>query len=312
MEEKEKSEVFLKDISAQEKTIFLGGSQTCTYLPEEAKAKLDVWMHNNAQFLIGDCKGADQLMQKYLHENGYGKVWVYVSGDEVRHNEGGWEVIHCHTSAAPHSYEFYKIKDQAMADFADLAFMLWDGKSIGTRENIIEMREQEKPVTILRISKRGGDEENISNFLRMLKRYDDEENISISSAVRRCPRAGADLHLKRDETFMLQRMTPDHQPDPAATYRPFLSFTDVLEAIRDEMVQLTPDAPKPTYTLEKWTSKGDFNLTFFRFRDELIEVEPPDEDFHMEQTAVFYLEGDEVTGYHLLPDKRKPGKGKKE
>ena len=51
-------------------------------------------------FLIGDSEGADQLMQKYLHEKGYEKVTVFVNGgDKVRCNEGGWPVHHCPSSA---------------------------------------------------------------------------------------------------------------------------------------------------------------------------------------------------------------------
>ena len=123
--------------------------------------------------------------------------------------------------------------------------------------------------------------------------------------VSRCPKAEKELYLKRNEVFMLHRIIPAGQPtDETAVYQPFLSISDVLAAIRDEMVTRDPALPKPGYTLEKWASKGDFNLTFFRFKDELIEVEPPDEDFHMEQTAVFYLDGDEVMGFHLTGAKK--------
>ena len=299
----------LEGVFAQGKKVFLGGSQTYAFLPDEGKARLDAWMSNNALFLVGDCEGADQLMQLYLHEKGYRNVFVYVSGDEIRHNEGGWEVVHCHAAAAPHSYEFYKVKDTAMADLADTALMLWDGESPGTRENIIEMRQKGKTVTILRTHGAwcweeycGDSRSRISdeNLRKELRRYESAENVSIAAAVKRCPRAEKELHLKRDEVFLLRQALLDGQPDPAAAaYTPFLSFTDVLASVRDELVQQDPALPKPYYRLEKWASKGDFNLTFFRFRDELIELEPPDEDFHMEQTAVFYLDGDEVMGFHL-------------
>ena len=123
-----------------------------------------------------------------------------------------------------------------------------------------------------------------------------KENVSVAAAVRRCPEAEKELRLKRDELFMLQRVLPDGELDPdTSLWSPFLSFAEVLAAVRDRLVTQDPALPKPRYVLEKWASKGDFNLTFFRFKDELIEAEPPDEDFHMEQTAVFCLEGDEVT-----------------
>ena len=104
-------------------------------------------------------------------------------------------------------------------------------------------------------------------------------------------------------------MLPDGELDPDTSHwSPFLSFAEVLAAIRDWLITQDPALPKPHYTLEKWASKGDFNLSFFRFRDELIEVEPPNEDYHMEQVARFELEGDEVTGFCLLNSK-KPVKG---
>ena len=308
----------LEGVSAQGKRVFLSGSQTCTALPDEILSRLNCWMKGRVSFLIGDCKGADQLMQKYLHENGYEDVTVFVSGDEIRHNEGSWNVVHCPSSARPHSYEFYSAKDVRMAETADEAFMLWDGKSPGTRENIIRMRQRGKAVKVCRMhgawcweekctdAYTGLSDEGLQNEL---KRYTREESIGIRTAVSRCPKAEIELHLKRDEVFMLHQVVPAGQrDDKALDYQPFLSFTDVLEAIRDELVTRDPSLPKPKYTLEKWASRGDFNLTFFRFKDELIEVEPPNEDFHMEQTTRFELEGDEVVSFRQIDTKKKSGK----
>ena len=317
-DEIEKCIRLLESVSARGKAVFLGGSQTCTSLPEEVRSRLSCRMKGGVSFLIGDCKGADQLMQKYLHEKGYEDVTVYVSGDEVRHNEGAWKVIHCASSARPNSYEFYSAKDIRMAEAANEAFMLWDGESHGTRENIIRMRQLGKAVTVYR--EQGGwcweekytdayttiSDEGLSSEL---KRYSGEENSGIHAAVSRCPKAEKELYLKRDEVFMLHRIIPNGQLDPASpVWQPFLSFTDVLAVIRDELVTGDPSLPKPKYTLEKWASKGDFNLTFFRFKDKLIEVEPPDEDFHMEQTARFELEGDEVVSFRQIDTKKKSGK----
>ena len=308
----------LEDIKLPEKKIFLGGSQTLTALPEEVRSRLSCRMKGGASFLIGDCKGADQLMQKYLHENGYEDVTVYVSGDEVRHNEGAWNVVYCPSSARPHSYEFYSAKDVRMAETADEAFMLWDGESHGTRENIIQMRQLGKEVTVCRKhgawcweekctdAYTGLSDEGLQNEL---KRYTREEGIGIRTAVSRCPNAEKELHLKRDEVFMLHRiMQAGQRGEKALDYQPFLSFTDVLAALRDELVTRDPSLPKPKYTLEKWASKGDFNLTFFRFKDELIEVELPDEDYHMEQTARFELEGDEVVSFRQINTKKESKK----
>ena len=308
----------LEDIKLPEKKIFLGGSQTLTALPDEVLSCLNCWMKGGVSFLVGDSKGSDRLMQKYLHQHDYKNVTVYVSGDEVRCNEGSWEVVHCPSFALPHSYEFYLAKDIRMAELADEAFMLWDGESPGTRENIIRMRQRGKAVKVCRMHGAWCWEEKCSDaytglsdegLQNELKRYTREEGIGIRTAVSRCPKAEKELCLKRDEVFMLHRIMPAGQCDgKAPVYQPFLSFADVLAAIRDELITGDPSSPKPRYTLEKWVSKGDFNLTFFRFKDELIEVEPPDEDFHMEQTARFELEGDEVVSFRQIDTKKKSGK----
>ena len=71
-----------------QKTIFLGGSQTLNELTVELKNELVDDMNLGHKFLIGDCKGADCLMQKFLAENGYKNVTVYYSGERARMNLG--------------------------------------------------------------------------------------------------------------------------------------------------------------------------------------------------------------------------------
>ena len=300
----------LESVTLPERKVFLGGSQTWTVLPEEVKGSLDCWMRRHIAFLVGDGKGADQLMQQYLHEKGYEKVTVFVSGDEVRCNEGGWNVVHCDSFARSRSDEFYSAKDIRMAETADEAFLLWDGESLGTRESIIRMRQLGKEVTVCRELAGWCWEERCTDWHSSLsdeklqdelKRYSEEESRVIRAATRRCPEAAKELQLKKDEVFMLERLLPDGSSESGApSFRPFLSFADALAQIGDEMVTRDPALPKPHYVLEKWAAKGDFNRTFFRFRDELIEVDPPDEDYHMELTARFELEGDEVVSLRLI------------
>ena len=60
--------------------VFLGGSKTAVMLPRELTELIDSYCQQKASFLIGDCFGADKLMQEYLHALGYPDVTVYVSG----------------------------------------------------------------------------------------------------------------------------------------------------------------------------------------------------------------------------------------
>ena len=127
---------------------FLGGSKTITKLKDEAITAIDELCAANAHILIGDCFGADMLIQEYLADIGYTNVTIYVSGYRIRNNVGVFPVKYIDCERL-NGYEFYKQKDIAMADDADVGFMLWDGKTRGTEQNIIYLKSIGKPVRII-------------------------------------------------------------------------------------------------------------------------------------------------------------------
>jgi hypothetical protein len=45
-------------------------------------------------------------------------------------------------------FSFYAEKDKAMANHADYGFMIWNGESKGTLNNIINLAKQSKPVAV--------------------------------------------------------------------------------------------------------------------------------------------------------------------
>lgn len=124
------------DKNTYRKTIFLGGSQTANGLTVEVKNKLVDFMNLGHKFVIGDCKGADLAMQKFLAENGYKNVVVYYSGDRARVNIGGWEEKKIGANKFDKGYELYKRKDEQMAADADEGFMILKGATRGTIANI--------------------------------------------------------------------------------------------------------------------------------------------------------------------------------
>lgn len=129
--------------------VFIGGSKTITYLNEDAKEKIDEFCKNNAEILIGDCFGADHIVQKYLYDRGYTNVIVYVSGDEVRHNTGNFTVKHITVPNDVSGFDFYRWKDIAMANDADCGLMLWNGSSRGTEFNISDLQKMGKSVMVI-------------------------------------------------------------------------------------------------------------------------------------------------------------------
>ena len=129
---------------------FIGGSKTISELDNETKSVLDRLCTENVDILVGDCFGADKLVQQYLNDKGYRNVTVYVSGDRTRNNIGGFNEKHIKTDGLT-GFEFYRRqKDIAMAKDADCGLMLWDGITNGTACNIRDMREMGKEVLVIR------------------------------------------------------------------------------------------------------------------------------------------------------------------
>lgn len=124
------------DKTAYRKTIFLGGSQTVNELTWEIMNKLVDFMNLGYKFVIGDCKGADLEIQKFLVENGYKNVVVYYSGNRARINIGGWEEKKIGGNKFDKGYELYRRKDEQMAIDADEGFMILKGATRGTMTNI--------------------------------------------------------------------------------------------------------------------------------------------------------------------------------
>lgn len=124
------------DKSTYRKTIFLGGSQTVNELTVEIGNKLVDYMNIGHKLVIGDCKGADLEMQKFIAENEYKNVVVYYSGDRARVNIGGWEEKKIDANKFDKGYDLYKRKDEQMALDADEGFMVLKGETRGTMANI--------------------------------------------------------------------------------------------------------------------------------------------------------------------------------
>lgn len=128
--------------------VFLSGSKTAVKLPEQLKRTIDRYYDENAEFLIGDCFGADKLMQEYLCQKGYSCVTVYYSGTVLRWNAGNFPVKEIRVPDGVTGYARFRLKDLAMSRDCDCAIMLWDGKTRGTGQNILNMQRMGKPYTV--------------------------------------------------------------------------------------------------------------------------------------------------------------------
>lgn len=125
-------------------TVFIAGSMNIKNLDRKVKERIDKIVGANMSVVVGDADGADTSIQKYLLEHGTTKAVVYCSGAKPRNNVGAWPVHSVETSQAPGSRAFFTAKDLQMAEAADYGLMIWDAKSTGTLNNVIELLKRKK------------------------------------------------------------------------------------------------------------------------------------------------------------------------
>jgi adenine-specific DNA-methyltransferase len=128
--------------------VFLGGSRKVSRLNESIRARLGEIVRRKLQIVIGDANGADRAMQRQLAEWDYRDVVVYFVGSAPRNNEGGWPMQHVPTPPSVRGFDFYSVKDRAMAEAAECGLMLWDGVSRGTLANVETLAGAGKPVAV--------------------------------------------------------------------------------------------------------------------------------------------------------------------
>lgn len=127
------------------------GTTAITELPPQVISLLDDIIYNGDMVLVGDCHGVDTLVQKYLAAAKYTDVKVYCSGRSCRNKLYPiWSEVHVAVPRNVRGRDFYAAKDNTMAEHADLGIAIWDGKSVGTGNNIANLQRMNKPVTIFR------------------------------------------------------------------------------------------------------------------------------------------------------------------
>lgn len=134
--------------------IFLAGAKSILGLDDAVKAKLFSLQEKGYDLLVGDCTGVDSLVQQFYAETKYHRVTVYASNGKARNNIGMWPVKNVPVPAGIHGFDFYRQKDIAMVRDTDCGFMIWDGKSKGTLNNIVDLVNCGKPIVIYLMPKK--------------------------------------------------------------------------------------------------------------------------------------------------------------
>jgi hypothetical protein len=128
--------------------VFVGGSIRITKLPLSAASRIDNMIENQFTVLIGDAYGIDRCVQQYLADKHYKNVLVFHAGEICRNNIGKWNTKSIFPTANERGFAFYVLKDQQMAREADYGFMVWNGASRGTLNNIRNLLLNGKKVLV--------------------------------------------------------------------------------------------------------------------------------------------------------------------
>jgi hypothetical protein len=128
--------------------VFVAGSRQISRLPAEVRSRLDTMIEKGFQILVGDANGADKAVQRYLADRSYPNVLVHCMKDHCRNNVGNWPTCEVAAPRGAKGFAYYSLKDCAMAETAEYGLMLWDGKSKGTVNNVVNLSRDHKPVVV--------------------------------------------------------------------------------------------------------------------------------------------------------------------
>jgi hypothetical protein len=124
--------------------VFIAGSMNIKHLDPKVKVRIDNILARNFEVVVGDADGAYTSIQAYLFDQGTTKTTVFCSGERPRNNVGNWPVQRVDTSHSEGTRAFFTAKDIRMAEIADFGLMVWDTKSTGTLNNVIELLVRKK------------------------------------------------------------------------------------------------------------------------------------------------------------------------
>ena len=119
-------------------TVFVAGSISTKRLTKPVTERLDTIIAKEYDIVVGDARGVDKAVQRHLLARKYDRVTVYCI-NTPRNNIGEWPVHSVAVTATrPKRSDFAK-KDRAMAEHADIGFMIWDDRSPGTLNNVLNL-----------------------------------------------------------------------------------------------------------------------------------------------------------------------------
>jgi hypothetical protein len=105
-------------------SVFVAGSRQISRLPAEVRTRIDTMTDKGFQILVGDANGADKAVQRYLANKAYPNVVVHCMGNHCRNNVGQWPTRQVPAPSGARGFDYYSVKDRAMAEAAQYGLML--------------------------------------------------------------------------------------------------------------------------------------------------------------------------------------------
>lgn len=128
--------------------VFIAGPRAISKLNKSVEERLQNIYSSQMTVIVGDANGIDKAIQEYFFRLGYLNVFVYASQGRARCNIGSWKVVNVEVEKKLKGFDFYAAKDIRMAEEADYGFMIWNGKSKGTLNNVINLTNMNKKTLI--------------------------------------------------------------------------------------------------------------------------------------------------------------------
>lgn len=133
---------------SRSEVVFVAGSRQISRLPAAVKLRLDTMIEKGLQVLVGDANGVDKAVQQHFSTRAYRNVIVHCMKGGCRNNIGGWPIREFEAPRGARGFDYYSVKDRAMSTAAEYGLMLWDGKSKGTINNVVNLSREGKPVVV--------------------------------------------------------------------------------------------------------------------------------------------------------------------
>lgn len=158
--------------------IFIGGSRKIARLAQPVLQRLDNIISSQFTVLVGDASGVDLHVQTYLFSKNYGNVIIFCTGNVCRNNVGQWETRNIGTGTRRKGFDFYTVKDLQMAKEAAYGFMIWDAKSKGTLNNILNLLRLEKKILVYFVPTQSFQTVRTADDLRALLAMCDHQDVT--------------------------------------------------------------------------------------------------------------------------------------